>query len=127
MGPYSPDLRRRVAAAVDQHEGSLRQLASRFRVSPSFVTRLLSRRRATGSVDPKPHGGGQPPALDHKDLGRLRQLVKKRPDATLEELKEQWGADCSIMAIFRALRRLRITFKEKDLHASERDSPRVRR
>jgi transposase len=127
MGPYSLDLRRRVAAAVDQHEGSHRQVASRFRVSTSFVTRLLSRRRQTGSLDPEPHGGGQPPALDREGLKRLLQLVKERPDATLEEVQERSGADCSIMAIFRALRRLKITFKKKDLHASERDSPPVRR
>jgi transposase len=127
MGPYSRDLRQRVAAAVDQHEGSLRQIAGRFRVSTSSITRLLSRRRANGSLDPKPHGGGQPPALDQEGLKQLRRLVRKRPDATLEELKEQLGADCSLMAIFRALRRLKITFKKKNLHASERDSPRVRR
>ena len=33
MGPYSMDLRRRVAEAVDNKEGSLRQLARRFGVS----------------------------------------------------------------------------------------------
>ncbi len=33
MKPYSLDLRRRVAAAVDHHEGSQRQIAARFRVS----------------------------------------------------------------------------------------------
>ena len=127
MGPLSKDLRERVAAAVDHHEGSLRQIASRFCVSLSFVTRLLRRRRQTGSLDPKPHGGGQPPALNREDRERLRRLVKQRPDATLEELRQQLGIDCSVMAIWRTLRKLKITRKKKDLHAAERDKPRVQR
>lgn len=127
MGPLSKDLRERVAAAIDRNEGSLRQIASRFCVSLSFITRLLRLRRRTGSLDPKPHGGGQPPALDRGDRERLRQLVKERPDATLEELRRQLGVDCSLMALWRALRKLKITREKKDLHASERDTPRVKR
>ena len=44
MRPYSMDLRERVAAAVDLREGSQREIARRFRVSLSFVVRLLERR-----------------------------------------------------------------------------------
>src|SRR5262245_40312402 len=58
MRPYSMDLRQRVAQAVDRHEGSLRQLARRFGVSVSCITRLLALRRRTGSLAPKPHQGG---------------------------------------------------------------------
>ena len=54
MGPYSMDLRERVAAAIDEGEGSERQIAKRFRVSVSFVTRLLQRRRDAGTLAPKP-------------------------------------------------------------------------
>src|SRR5512142_1345661 len=45
MRPYSMDLRERVAAAVKHHEGSIRQIARTFRVSTSFIVRLLQRRR----------------------------------------------------------------------------------
>ena len=57
MRPYSMDLRERVAAAIDAGEGSQRQVAKRFRVSVSFVTRLVQRRRDAGTLAPKPHGG----------------------------------------------------------------------
>ena len=127
MGPLSKDLRERVAAAVDNREGSLRQIARRFRVSVPFITRLLKRRRLTGSLAPKPHGGGHPAALDQKDLERLRRLLKEAPDATLQELRQRLGVDCGPMAIWRALRRLKITRKEKDLHCDERDKPAVKR
>ncbi|MGE5756178.1 MAG: IS630 family transposase [Planctomycetaceae bacterium] len=123
MRPYSLDLRERVAAAVDHAEGSLRQIARRFRVSLSFVVRLLRRRHQTDSLDPKPHGGGHPPALDSAGLERLRDLVKKQPDATLDELRQRVGVACSRMALWRALRKLKITRKKKSLPARERDTP----
>jgi hypothetical protein len=54
-------------------------------------------------------------------------LEREQPDATLEELRQRLGIDCSLMAISRALRKLKITRKEKDLHAQERDRPDVKR
>ena len=125
MRPYSRDLRERVAAALDHREGSWRDIARRFRVSLSFVSRLVRRRQQTGSLDPKPHGGGRSPALDPDASQRLRQLLRKRPDATLAELRQALGLSCSLMAIWRALRRLKITRKKKDQHHDERDRPDV--
>src|SRR5436309_12361574 len=107
MGPYSMDLRRRVAEAVDNQEGSLRQLARRFCVSVTFITRLSRLRRQTGSLTPRPHGGGHHPALDEAGQRRLRQLLKEQPDATLEELARQLG--CGRMAVWRTLRKLKIS------------------
>jgi transposase len=123
MGPYSMDLRRRVAEAVDNQEGSLRQLARRFCVSVTFITRLLGRRRQTGSLAPRPHGGGHRPALDEDGQQRLRQLLQEQPDATLEELAQRLG--CGRMAVWRTLRQLKITRKKKVCRADQRDRPDV--
>jgi transposase len=112
-------------ATIDAGEGSLRPIALRFLVSLSFVARLLRRRRQTGSLDPAPHGGGQPPAFTPGDLERLRQLVQDQPDATLEEWRQHLGIPWSLMAIGRALRRWKITRKKKVLHAQQRDTPQV--
>src|SRR5262245_1997508 len=111
MGPYSMDLRRRVAEAVDKKEGSLRQLAHRFCVSVTFITRLVRLRRHTNSLAPRPHGGAHPSALDGTGQQRLRQLLKEQPDLTLEELAQQLG--CGRMAIWRALGKLKITRKKR--------------
>lgn len=127
MKPYSTDLRERAVAAVDHHDGSLRQIARRFRISLKTLCRWLKQRRQTGTLDPKPHGGGRPRAVDPNDAERLKDLVRQRPDATLDELKAGLGLSCNRMAIFRALRRLRISRKKKVVHASERDTPRVKR
>ena len=125
MGPYSMDLRERVAAAIDEGEGSERQIAKRFRVSVSFVTRLLQRRRDAGTVAPKPHGGGPRPVLGFPEQVRLAMLIAEHPDATLKQLKEWGGFACTLTTLWRTLRRFRLTYKKKTLHAGERDTPEV--
>ena len=96
MGPYSMDIRERVAAAIDEGEGSERQIAKRFRVSVSFVTRLLQRRRDAGTLAPKPHGGGPRPVLGFPEQVRLAMLIAEHPDATLNQLKEWGGFACTL-------------------------------
>jgi transposase len=127
MRAYSMDLRERVAAAVDGGDGSRRQIARLFRVSVSFVTRLLKRRREEGTLAPAPHGGGPRRALDAADRWRLAGLVKDHNDDTLEELRRRGGFRCSLTTIWRALRRLGLTRKKKSMHADERQRPDVRR
>ena len=125
MQPLSNDLRRRILDAVDNKEGSRRKLAARFKVNTSTITKLLRLRRETGSFEPRPHGGGVEPTLDHEALERLGQLVRATPDATLETLRQRLGVTGSIMIICRALQKLGLPLKKKSRHASERDSPEV--
>jgi transposase len=127
MQPLSNDLRERILKAIDNHEGSRRKLAARFGVNPSTITRLLQLRRQTGSFDPRPHAGGVTPTLDHDALERLRKLVEEAPDATLETLKQKMGVTGSIMIISRALQKLGLPLKKKSRHASERDTPEVKK
>ncbi len=96
MGPYSMDLRERVSAVIDEGEGSQRQVAKRFRVSVSFVTRLIQRRREAGTLAPKAHGGGPRPALGFPERVRLAMLIVETPDATLKQLKERGGFGCTL-------------------------------
>lgn len=66
----SLDLRERVAAACDEGAESQPEVAERFPVSVSFITKLLRRRKLTRSVAAKPRGGCGRPALAGRDLGR---------------------------------------------------------
>jgi transposase len=120
MRPLSNDLRKRIIAAVDNQEGSRRQIARRFKVDVSCITRLLQLRRQTGSIAPRPHGGGITPTLDQDGLGQLRRLVEEHPDATLRDLRDRLGIGGSIMIVWRG-----ITRKKKTEHAEERDRPDV--
>lgn len=125
MKPLSNDLRGRILAAVDRREGSRRQLAVRFSVNVSTITRLLQLRRETGAIEPRPHAGGTEPTLDQEGLRRLRRLVEETPDATLEQHKQGLGISGSIMIVWRGLEKLGVTRKKKALHATEQDRPEV--
>src|SRR3954454_19691126 len=125
MTPYSQDLRQRVLDTVRRGEGPVRQIARRFLVSVSFVTRLLRTHRSTGSLEPRRHGGGHPPLRGPEDLERLRELIRQQPDATLEESRQRLGVDCSLMTISRALGALGLPRKKKEPRAREQDRPEV--
>lgn len=88
MRAYSTDLRHSIVQAYEQGQGSQRHLARLFGVSLSFLHRLLQRYRQTGSVAPKPHGGGQSGKIIPY-LASVAQLQDATPDATLAELCEQ--------------------------------------
>src|SRR4051794_21565431 len=125
MKAISEDLRKRILETVERGDGSLRQIARRFLVSVSFITGLLQLHRSTGSLEPRPHGGGNPAVLGPEDLQQLRKLVRKQPDATLEELRQRLGVSCSLMTISRALRKLGLPRKKKIPRAQEQDRPDV--
>jgi transposase len=125
MKAYSQDLRQRILDTVQRGDGTLGQIARRFLVSVSFITRLLQRHRSTGSLEPRPHGGGNPAVLSPGDLEQLRELVRKQPDATLEELRQRLGASCSLMTISRALCKLGLPRKKKIPRAQDQDRPDV--
>src|SRR2546421_3327629 len=97
MKAISEDLRKRILDTIQRGDGSLRQIARRFLVSVSFITRLLQLHRSTGSLEPRPHGGGNPAVLNPEDLEQLRELVQKQPDAPLWELHQRRGVPGSLM------------------------------
>ena len=78
MNAYSSDLRERIAQAYDEGAGSQRTLAARFRISRTFVERLLRRRRETGSLAALPRSGGQRSALDAAALRLVARLVRQQ-------------------------------------------------
>ena len=112
MKAYSMDLRERVVAACDDGVDTREEIAERFGVSVSWFRDLLKRRRETGSIAPRPRGGGRAPAFDEAAAARLREAVRADDDATLEELAEAAGVACAPSVVHRALKRLGITRKK---------------
>lgn len=114
--PYSIDLRTKIVEAYDNKEGSMEKLAKTFRVSKNFVSQLIKRYKETGSVEPKPHGGGHKNKIDGDDLMMFRSIVTVYRDATLEELRnimEQMTGVCvSRATVQRTIVRLGITRKK---------------
>lgn len=124
MEAYSTDLRRKVLAAWDAGEGTQAELARRFKVSVRWIAKLIAQRRTEGTIAPKQRGGRRPPAFDAEARRRLAAHVRQHPDQTLEQLR-QWaqqtlGIHASIMAVDRALRKEKITFKKRRSRAASR-------
>lgn len=105
MKTYSMDLRQRVVDACDRGEATRPPIAQRFSVSISWIRELLKRRRETGSIAPKPHGGCRAPAFAGEAAQRLRDAVRVDDDATLAELARAAGVSCVPSAVYRALTR----------------------
>lgn len=121
MKPYSKDFRTKIVETKQKTNQSIQQIAIRFQVSYSFVSRLLKRYEATASVNPKSHGGGKQPKLNFQQINTLSQLVEEDNDATLQQLStrlaEKTGIKVSIPTIYRLLQKLELTRKKKTLHA----------
>jgi transposase len=123
MKAYSTDLRQRVLAACDALDATRDQIAERFSVSVAWIRRLIQQRRETGSIEPKPRGGGRAPAFDSVAAAKLRQAVSDDDDATLLELAQAAGVTCCASAVHRALVRLGITRKKSRGGRPSRTTP----
>jgi transposase len=123
MKAYSIDLRERVVAACDAGDATREQVAARFSVSISWIRKLLRQRRQTGSIEPKPHGGGHPRAFDAAADDRLRRAARHDADATLAELAGAAGVTCCTSAVHRTLGRLGLTRKKSRGGRPSRTAP----
>jgi transposase len=109
---FSLDLRQRIIDAFNRGKGCCAEIARRFEVCDRTVARLVRLYRETGSVSPRPHGGGNPAAFSGEKLERLRVLVAQHPDATLEELRNMSGMSCSVVTVHNTLKRLKLPRKK---------------
>ena len=110
MAPYSKDLR--TCVLEDRDAGmTAKDVAAKFRVSVSWVNRLLQRRRETGEVEPRPQTVFKTQAFAGQE-DRLRALVNAQPDRTLAELREALRSSASLSSVWRALDRLDLTVKK---------------
>ncbi len=68
-----------LSAALEQHLGQItEQVAGLFGVSVPWIKKLLRRRRQTGSIAPKPHGGGWTPKFSGAKLEELKKELARR-------------------------------------------------
>ncbi len=92
MKAYSIDLRKRIVDAYHAGEGSVREVATRFKVGFRTVQNYLNLERETGNVAPRPHGGGPARKLDDVGVQQVRTLLEEKNDRTLDELTQQMAA-----------------------------------
>lgn len=116
MAPYPKELRVRVVAAVEEGRLSIPETADIFQVGVTFIKRMLRLHRHGEPLDPR-HGGGPVALLQEQETTLLRQEIRVRPDATLEELQQVLIAKCHTTAsrstISRRLQVLHLPRKKK--------------
>ena len=111
MRAYSTDLRGRVLAACEDGM-TTGEAAEAFAVSPAWVRRIRQRFRDHGEVAPRtPARRGPAPDLAD-DHDRIRQAVQNNPGRTAAEYRELLGRTAAVVTVWRALRRLGLTYKK---------------
>lgn len=130
MRPFSDDLRQRVLDAALSGEVTHAQLAQRFSVSLSFVEKLLRRHRTSGSIAPRPHGGGRQRCIGPEHEAVLVALLEADNDAIDAELAQRFtaatGQPVSTRTVNRMWRRLGITRKKRRSGPANANGPRSR-
>ena len=103
-------------AAYENGVETIIEVAERFEVSESFIKKLLRRKRATGTIAPVGHRGGQPKRLNDKHRQWLLKTVFAAPDSTLEEVRErlldEHQVAASVPTLSRQLRALNLRRKK---------------
>ena len=111
MAAYSMDLRKRVVSACENGMPPA-AVAARFDVSLAWVYRLMQRRRATGSIEPRKQTKFRGRALSSDQEIRLVALITVRPDATLAELQHALPTRAALSTLWRTIDRLGLTVKK---------------
>jgi transposase len=115
--PYSQDLRDRIIAAYDRGLPTA-EIAATFCVSRAWARRVKQRLRDFDERGPRPPG---PRHVVRKiDRVELARLVETHPDATVRELRDMLGVECSESGVHKALAELDYSYKKR------RSTPRSR-
>lgn len=123
MRAYSLDLRQRVLDAVDAGKLNRLEIARLFSVSPSWIRRLVRRRREDGTIAPREQQHGPLPKLDETLQQQLRALVREDSDATIAELRERLPIQVGMSTVWRALVRLQLPRKKSRCTPASRIGP----
>jgi transposase len=129
MEALSMDLRQRIWDALNQRGetgDTLAEIAERFQVSRQWLFNFRQRLAHEQTLDPKPHGGGQPRKVTEEVEQLLCDRIREHPDATLQELRDHCGIKGSIMVVWRVLKRLGISRKKKRSAPKSENPPRSR-
>ena len=113
MATLSLDLRERILASYDNGEGTRDVIARRYRVSLGMVKKLLQQRRHTGEIGPRHHRSGRKPLILAPHKKAMRELLGRKPDLTLAELRSAAGLSCTLPAIHYTLAAMGLTYKKR--------------
>jgi transposase len=120
MRTLSLDLRERIMASYDKEEGSREEIARRFKVSLGMVKKLLQQRRRTGDIAPRHRFSGRKPLIVAAHRQQMRQLLGRKPDMTLKELRAVMALKCTLPTIHYVLEKMGLTYKKRHFGPANR-------
>ncbi len=109
---FSIDLRRRIIDAIEKEHLTKTEVMRAYKISRTGLNFLLEHYYLTGSLEPKPHGGGRPSKFQDEDIEKIKQYLNEHLDATLEEILEFSGKDASITSVHRTLKKMGYRLKK---------------
>jgi transposase len=114
MRAYSLDLRQRIIAALE-HGESVREVATRFAVSPRTVRRYRHQWQEARTLVART-SPGRPPLIPSDQHDALRAQVLADPDARLIDHCQQWAVSTGVVVseatMCRTLQKLALTHKK---------------
>ena len=119
----STDLRQRILKAYDSGHYTRQQVADRFEVSDGLVKKLVAQRKRIGDIAPQHHRSGRKGFILAEQQQRLRELLKAKPDMTLEEMRQSLGLECTLPAIHYVLIKMGVSYKKKPSGPASRIVP----
>jgi transposase len=114
--------RRWIISAYRAGKGT-KEISAIFGRCESAVRRVRQDERERGTVEPLLHLRGRKGKLTGELKIRLSRFVTARPDATLNEIKEQLALDVSLSTVDRWLRKLGLSFKKSRSTRRNRTGP----
>ena len=102
---------------------NVREVARNYCVNRSTVYRLKKRLDEIGSIETRTYLRGRKPALTLEEVENINQLVKTKPDITMQEIIETLHLTVSNETVRKTVRQLGYRRKKKSLHASEQERP----
>jgi transposase len=109
MKNMSYDVKYRSRAIEYWSEGNSKEkTAEVFKVSPTTLQKWKSLRKETGTLAPKK----RKTTWRKIEPAKLKKYIEENPDAYLREIAAEFG--CSVHAVEKALKRLKITRKKND-------------
>jgi len=117
VGQATPEkLRQAIVRAFHEEGLSYMRIARLLGVAQATVSRVLRLHRETGSVTPRPRGGGNFSPIRGEVAEELKRLVREKPDATVLELRRELTARTGVVtsrpSMQRALHRLGFSHKK---------------
>ena len=124
--PKSNEIRKIIVNLVEQTTLTQIQIAKIVEVDPGTVNNIYQLYKKTGSVEPKPHRGGNPGWFLDSDYPLIQKLVKENNDLFVWELAELFEKETGDLpaesTLGDALKRLGITLKKNKNSNRERST-----